>query len=324
MTETTVNLRFPILRCDEVVSKFCKYDSSYSNYDSQPVLQDNVLRAEEIKLSHKMGARFPNTLITELIGRSNIISKALSQISPTLSILDAYEQIPWEALEELFKACVIPRMGEANITKILHKKRPQLIPILDSVVVQKYLEPLLTANTDIPKELEKKMVLHIKQLKQDAESNRAILVNLAERFNLPMVRILDILIWTYFSRPEWWVPDEIHKRVEAYVHYPQTTAFRQKLSIPNKALETAKKHYGKQPFSGLELYKTTVQEYGDINRDSFLIADWTVNEISGYKKGQRDKRYRLFFKRHDGLFESYDQNVHGTWTRINNECRRID
>lgn len=327
MTVTTVILRFPILRCDEVVSKFCKYDSSYSNYDSQPVLQDNILKVDEIRLSHKMGARFPNTLITQLIGRSNIISKALSQISPTLSILDAYGKIPWEALEELFKACVIPRMGEANITKILHKKRPQLIPILDSLVVRQYLEPLLMTKPDIPKELGKKMVLHVQQLKQDAESNRAILVNLAERFNLPAVRILDILIWTYFKRPKWLDFSKVSSGGKANISKKQGRNAKLRMTIPIMAQEAAKRHFGGKPFSRKALYEATIQDYGYINPDSFLTADWTVNEKSGYvfepATGEWHKRHSLFFKRVDGLFELYNPSVHGIWARVGNKCRRV-
>ncbi|HUU64177.1 MAG TPA: DUF6308 family protein [Dehalococcoidia bacterium] len=201
MTRATVILPLPIIRYDKIVSKFCDHDPSYSTYDSQPVSQDNILRAHEIRLSHKMGARFPNTYIKVLLSSSNNISKALSQISPSLSILDSSRQIPWQALEDLFKACVIPGMREANITKILHKKRPQLIPILDSVVVKKYLEPLLMTSPNM--KLESKIVLHIKQLKRDAENNRVILINLAKRFNLTPIRILDILIWTYFETPSW-------------------------------------------------------------------------------------------------------------------------
>lgn len=209
MTEMTMVLQQPqqpyIKQCHEVVFRFCEYDWSYKNYDCVPVTEDSVLRVEEIELAYRMGARFPRSLIQVLIDRVDTIRKALSQISPTIIIFD--EKIPWQALESLFKACIMPRLNAANITKILHKKRPQIIPILDSIVVQKYLEPLVQPH--IPTAPEERMVLYIKQLKRDAEVNREVLIEIQKRLvaqgklGLSPIRVLDILIWTYFSRPEW-------------------------------------------------------------------------------------------------------------------------
>jgi len=325
MKEATVFLRCPIRECDELVKSFCKHDSSYTNYDLQLVPQDNVLRPEEIRLSHKMGARFSNSLIENLLNRGNSITKALSQISLGLSILDSFEKIPWDVLEELFKTCVMPGLGEANITKILHKKRPQLIPILDSVV-QGYLGGLPVTHSNVPQAPEKKIVFHIRQLKQDADANRLTLLNLAEQFDLSVVRILDILIWTHFAKPRWRIIRGVSGKETAVVRQVEQPATGPKLSIPCMALQSAKNHFANRPFSRQSLYRAMMEDYGCVKPGSFLPADWTVNEISGYEftpeDGQWHKRYQVLFKREDGLFELYDPSLHGAWTRVDNKCRR--
>jgi len=59
--------------------------------------------------------------------------KALGQIPPDASLLD--DNIPWESITELFdQFCSIKFVKIAVATKILHKKRPALIPMIDSVV----------------------------------------------------------------------------------------------------------------------------------------------------------------------------------------------
>jgi len=54
-------------------------------------------------------------------------------------LADATSSIPWIALTRLFEAFDdIPGVGFSKMTKALHRKRPALVPMLDSVV-QAYL-----------------------------------------------------------------------------------------------------------------------------------------------------------------------------------------
>lgn len=135
---------------------------------------------------------------------------------------------------------------------------------------------------------------------------------------------IDMLL-SYFAASQ---SSQSSPRAKPRGHQVQNRSMKQSLPIPRKALEAAKKYFGKQPFSRSQLYKETEREYGKINRDSFLTADWSVNEISGYEfdtqKREWSKRHPYFFKRYDGLFEIYDAVVHGTWTRVDSECRRIN
>jgi hypothetical protein len=100
------------------------------------------------------------------------------------------------------------------------------------------------------------------------------------------------------------------------------------LSIPDKALQTAKAKFSGLPFSRQTLLKATEDFHNcKINKTSFLTADWTVNEKSGYesdpKSRRRIKRHPILFKREDGLFELYDQSRHGVWSRVNDKVQRI-
>lgn len=325
MRTPLLHLRFQISNPKKIVELFCRYDSSFRNYDLHPILQDNKLRPEEIRLSHKMGARFTNRLIPELLQNSNLIEKALMQIPPSFSILETSKRIPWGPLQDLYRACMIPGMGEANITKILHKKRPQLIPILDSILTNKYLRPMI--GTERLVRPEKRFVNHIKHLKFDVDANKDLLVDLSGKFGLSPVRIIDIIIWTHFVRPRWL---HVHKGLGGQ---PNPTTFGRAScvsapsSIPIKARQTAAKSFGVQSFTKAMLYQAYEKDWGTVKKDSFLVADWTVNKISGYsfnsQTHQWHKRHQIFYERHDGFLELYNPTVHGTWARRGNQCCKI-
>ena len=68
-----------------------------------------------------------------------MVERALGEIHPDASLTAASRAVPWPALTRLFEAFGdIRGVGLSKTTKALHKKRPALIPILDSVV-QDYL-----------------------------------------------------------------------------------------------------------------------------------------------------------------------------------------
>ena len=106
--------------------------------------------------------------------------------------------MPWLPLRQLFDAFAdIRGVGFSKMTKGLHRKRPALIPMLDSVI-QKYLE-----DDDLGGEAsfgERALGL-VRGYKRDLDRNRAamraIRVELARRsYRLTEVRILDLLIWS--------------------------------------------------------------------------------------------------------------------------------
>jgi hypothetical protein len=59
----------------------------------------------------------------------------LRKVDPDASLADATSSIPWMPLTQLFEAFAdIRGIGFSKMTKALHRKRPALIPMLDSVV----------------------------------------------------------------------------------------------------------------------------------------------------------------------------------------------
>jgi hypothetical protein len=106
--------------------------------------------------------------------------------------------VPWLQLRQLFDAFADLRgVGLSKMTKTLHRKRPALIPMLDSVV-QGYLaddDPGAKAPFG-----ERALGL-VRGYKRDLDVNRvplrAVRRELAKRSHpLSEVRVLDLLIWS--------------------------------------------------------------------------------------------------------------------------------
>lgn len=92
--------------------------------------------------------------------------------------------------------------------------------------------------------------------------------------------------------------------------------------------ETVKSKFSDRPFSGKELFEAMDKNYGHLNRGSFIFADWTVNEKSGYEFDKEGnycwrKKCPILFKREDGLFERYDPLHHGNYTRVDDKIEKL-
>ena len=112
-----------------------EHDYGYRTYDSQTIRTDAEWRREDAQIANRAGARMSSREIDALMGRSTSIEDALQRIPGDLSLAASSEEIPWDALHDLYAAFGgIPGIGLAKATKSLHKKRPHLIPMLDSVV----------------------------------------------------------------------------------------------------------------------------------------------------------------------------------------------
>jgi hypothetical protein len=124
----------------------------------------------------------------------------LRSIHRDASLADATSSIPWTPLTRLFDAFAdIRGIGFSKMTKALHKKRPALIPMLDSVV-QAYLtrdEPETRSSGMFG---ERATVL-VRGYERDLDRNRLVLHELQRElasrdYRLTEVRILDLLIWS--------------------------------------------------------------------------------------------------------------------------------
>jgi len=94
----------------------------------------------DLRLANRDGARISAAEIAAILERRRAIERALRAIAPLTSLAGAADSVPWLPLGQLFGAFAgIRGVGLSKMTKALYRKRPALIPILDSIV-QKYLE----------------------------------------------------------------------------------------------------------------------------------------------------------------------------------------
>ena len=115
----------------------------YELYDGVEVPQDNELRVVEISLSTMLNSRISgNTGGAIWLEARTHVEEALADIRPGVDLLDLPQgdSIPDEPgiSRAVTAICDVHRAKISVATKILHKKRPGLIPIFDSVVEGHY------------------------------------------------------------------------------------------------------------------------------------------------------------------------------------------
>jgi hypothetical protein len=151
----------------------------------------------DLRLANRDGARISAAEIAAVLERRRAIERALRAIPSDASLAGAAAAVPWSRLRQLFDAFAnIRGVGLAKTTKSLYRKRPALIPMLDSVV-QKYLE-----DDDPGAEApfgERGLAL-VRGYRRDLDRNRVAVRRLRRELEsrghqLTEVRILDLLIW---------------------------------------------------------------------------------------------------------------------------------
>jgi hypothetical protein len=181
----------------ELALEFLAAYSGYEAYDSSgPASFDE----SDLRLANRGGARISAAEIAAILDRRAEIERALRTVHPGASLADSTSSIPWIPLTRLFDAFAdIHGVGFSKMTKALHKKRPALIPILDSVV-QAYLtsDHRSTRSTGSFGERATELV---RGYKRDLDRNRSALRELqgelaSRTYRLTEVRILDLLIWS--------------------------------------------------------------------------------------------------------------------------------
>ena len=150
----------------------------------------------DLRLANRDGARISAPEIAAILERRRTAERALGSIAPDASLTGAASSVPWLPLGQLFGAFAgIRGVGMSKMTKALYRKRPALIPILDSIV-QGYL-----AGDDLGAQApfgERALGL-VRGYRRDLDNNwaavGAVRQELAGRgYGLTEVRILDLLI----------------------------------------------------------------------------------------------------------------------------------
>ena len=181
----------------ELALEFLAAYSSYEAYGSPGAASFDE---SDLRLANRGGARISAAEIAAILERRGEIERALRRIHSDASLVDATSSIPWIPLTLLFDAFAdIRGIGFSKMTKALHRKRPALIPMFDSVV-QTYLtrdDPGMRSAGSFGE----RATALVRSYKGDLDRNRTVLheiqQELASRtYRLTEVRILDLLIWS--------------------------------------------------------------------------------------------------------------------------------
>ena len=184
----------------ELALEFLEAYSSYQAYDSYDSSGAASFDESDLRLANRGGARISTAEIAAILERRGEIESALREIDPDASLADATNSIPWIPLRRLFDAFAdIRGIGLSKMTKALHRKRPALIPMLDSVV-QAYLTMDNSATRPSGSFGERATAL-VRSYKRDLDRNRSVLYEIQRElasgeYRLTEVRILDLLIWS--------------------------------------------------------------------------------------------------------------------------------
>ncbi len=183
-----------------LVRRFIREDGSYGKYDEPYVPQNNFLGRTEVELVRCFKARTGKDVEDRILARRTDIDGILEKIPVDSTLFDDTATVPWEALEQLLSVMISIKGVDISVaTKILHKKRRDLIPILDSVV-QDYL--LTLENIGKMQNRGKLAVELMRSYKRDLDANVNTLQKLRSDltrvgFYLTECRILDMFIWAY-------------------------------------------------------------------------------------------------------------------------------
>jgi hypothetical protein len=173
---------------------------AYSSYEAEEASGPGSFDESDLRLANRSGARISAAEIAAILERREEIERALREIHPDSSLATGTSSIAWVPLTRLFDAFAdIRGIGFSKMTKALHKKRPALIPMLDSVV-QEYLtsdDPKAAASGSFGE----RATALVRSYKRDLDRNRSALHQIQRELasrdhRLTEVRILDLLIWS--------------------------------------------------------------------------------------------------------------------------------
>ena len=172
----------------------------YSSYDEDDVSGPESFDESDLRLANRGGARISSAEIAAILERRGEIERALREIHFDVSLAQPTATIPWRALTALFEAFgEIRGVGFSKMTKALHRKRPLLIPILDSVVQAYLIEDDPTAPSR--GSFGERATALVRSYKGDLDRNRATLRAVRRElashgYPVTEVRLLDLLIWS--------------------------------------------------------------------------------------------------------------------------------
>jgi hypothetical protein len=180
----------------ELVLEFLE---SYSGHEASGSSGPASFDESDLRLANRGSARISAAEIEAILERRADIERALREVDPDASLVGAASSIPWIQLTRLFDAFAgIRGVGFSKMTKALHRKRPALIPMLDSVV-QAYLTR--DSATPLSGSFGERATELVSSYKRDLDRNRSVLHEIQQElagrsYRLTEVRLLDLVIWS--------------------------------------------------------------------------------------------------------------------------------
>lgn len=203
-----------ISECVQKVQKYCEEIPAYEIYDSIVSLQEDAITIFDICLANNIAARMSPSDIREFwryVSEHRMeIEQGLSRIPQNIDLHQVDDVTFFEDLRVLFalffdgKRSKVRNVGYARVTKILHKKRPRAIPIVDrKTVIENYIgkgSSWLKTSTHADY-----LVKVIKRVSKDISDNITELGRLQKRLledhniDLTLLRIFDILLYQHYQ-----------------------------------------------------------------------------------------------------------------------------
>jgi cyclic pyranopterin monophosphate synthase len=201
--------------CEAKVARFCAEDHSYRHYDSANVPADNRLTEEQVRVANKLIARMGPSGVNRFLDAGTCIGEALARIPPSASLESDWSELLANAFRDLLSCVVGPGIGLARATKVFHKKRPSLIPILDSEIFRYCARAIQQDGKKLPAGEVDKALVAMQVLRSDMIGNSGVLHSLAEKYALSPLRVLDIIIWAWSGQytPVWTKGGHVSRRL---------------------------------------------------------------------------------------------------------------
>ncbi|MPZ22059.1 MAG: cyclic pyranopterin monophosphate synthase MoaC [Dehalococcoidia bacterium] len=177
----------------EALRRVYERDPGLAAYDLAAVDEGAPLRPADVEAAAPIIAGYSPKVLEALYDREAEVSAALSRIPPHASLAGPPGSIQWDALADLLRAAIGREIGLARATKILHKKRPSLIPVIDEAILgytMRVAGPLPAEPVDCALKV-------MGTLKQDLDANAEVLGGAAgevEDVELSPLRVLDLAI----------------------------------------------------------------------------------------------------------------------------------
>lgn len=183
----------------ERLVEFAELDGTYQGYDR--ISPDPFeLNALDVRLANRIIARMGTDVSARILTRSAEVAAALRCVPPDATLAVAFDRVDWGALSGLYRALSgLPAVGVPRVTKVLHRKRPALVPVLDEVV-RSYLcdvEPLSLTGDAADRALTLTQAYHRELHHQLAELTQLRVALDGRGIQLSECRILDVLLWAY-------------------------------------------------------------------------------------------------------------------------------